>query len=65
VGVWGLRGGGFTPGGPIYLNVSSRWLLEARRRPIEELLQLKWHGPLGTRALDITREKPVRCLRDD
>jgi len=57
---WILR-----PVGPIYINVTPRWLLEARGRPVEELMQLKWHGLLGTRAFGFTKEDLVWCLKDD
>jgi len=53
------------PAAPVYLNVTPTWLLEARRRPAEELLQLMWHGLLGTRAFGITREELVQCIKDD
>jgi len=51
--------------GPIYLNVTPSWLLEARRRSVEELLRLKWRGLLGTRALGITKEELVQCVKDN
>jgi len=56
---WVLR-----PVGPVYLNVTPHWLLEARDRPVEELLRLKWFGLLGTRALGITKEELVQRLKD-
>jgi len=55
----------FLPTGPIYLRVTPQWLLEARRRPVEELMRLKWFGLLGTRAFGITREELVQCIKDD
>jgi len=53
------------PRAPVYLRVTPHWLLEARKRPVEELLKLKWFGLLGTRAFGITKEELVQCLRDD
>jgi len=55
----------FTPTAPVYLRVTPQWLIETGKRPVEELLQLKWFGLLGTRALGITKEELVRCLKDD
>mgnify|MGYP001772492206 CR=1 FL=1 len=54
-----------SPVAPVYLNVTPQWLLEARRRPAEELLQLKWHGLLSTRAFGFAKEEFVCCLKDD
>jgi len=51
--------------GPVYLNVTPRWLIEVRARPVEELLRLKWHGLLGTRAFGFTKADLVWCLKDD
>jgi len=51
--------------GPVYINVTPYWLLEARRRSMEELLRLKWRGLLGTRAFGFTRADLVWCLKDD
>jgi len=52
------------PAGPIYINVTPRWLLEARGRPVEELLRLKRHGLLGTSAFGISlkESKLRRCF---
>jgi len=50
---------------PVYLNVTPQWLLEARRRPVEELMQLKWHSLLGIRAFGVGREEFLWCLKDD
>jgi len=51
--------------GPVYINVTPAWLLEARRRSMEELLRLKWRGLLGTRAFGFTKADLVWCLKDD
>jgi len=55
----------FLPTGPIYINVTPQWLIEAGKRPVEELLRLKWHSLLGTRVFGITREELVQCIKDD
>jgi len=55
----------FLPRAPVYLRVTPQWLIEARNRPVEELMQLKWFGLLGTRALGITKKELVQCLKDD
>jgi len=55
----------FLPTGPIYINVTPQWLIEAGKRPVEELLRLKWHSLLGTRVFGITKEELVQCIRDD
>jgi len=55
----------FLPTGPIYINVTPQWLIEAGKRPVEELKQLKWHSLLGTRVFGITKEELVQCLKDD
>jgi len=55
----------FIPTAPIYLRVTPQWLLEARKRPIEELLRLKWYGLLGTKAFGITKKELVRCIKDE
>jgi len=44
------------PVGSVYINVTPAWLFEARGRPVEELMQLKWHSLLGTRAFGITKK---------
>jgi len=54
-----------SPVAPVYLNVTPQWLIEARRRPAEELLQLKWHGLFGVRAFGFAKEEFVWCLKDD
>jgi len=54
----------FIPTAPVYLNVTPQWLIEARARPVEELMRLKWHSLLGTRAFGITREELVQCIKD-
>jgi len=70
--LWGVAGPmvfvkrrALSPVAPVYLNVTPQWLLEARRRPAEELLRLKWHGLLGTRAFGFVKEEFVWCLKDD
>jgi len=55
----------FLPTAPIYLRVTPQWLIEARARPVEELMRLKWFGLIGTRAFGITKEELVRCIKDD
>jgi len=55
----------FIPTAPVYVNVTPHWLLEVRNRPVEELMRLKWHGLLGTRAFGITKEELVQCIKDD
>jgi len=50
---------------PVYVKVTPTWLVEARRRPVEELLQLKWHNLLGVRAFGVTKEEFIQCLKDD
>jgi len=57
---WILR-----PVGTVYINVTPTWLIEARRKSMEELLRLKWHGLLGTRAFGFTKADLVWCLKDD
>jgi len=60
-----LRSRVFVPMAPVYLRVTPQWLIEAGKRPIEELLRLKWFGLIGTRAFGITKEELVQCIRDD
>jgi len=60
-----LRSRVFLPMAPIYLNVTPTWLIEIRSRSEEELLRLKWHGLLGTRAFGITKKELVQCIKDD
>jgi len=54
----------FIPTAPIYLRVIPHWLIDARARPVEELLQLKRHGLLGTRTFGISlkESKLRRCF---
>jgi len=60
-----LRSRVFVPMAPVYLRVTPTWLIEVGKRPIEELLRLKWFGLIGTRAFGITKEELVQCLKDD
>jgi len=55
----------FIPTAPVYINVTPQWLIEVRKKPVEELLRLKWYSLLGTRAFGITREELVQCLKDE
>jgi len=50
---------------PVYVKVTPTWLIEARNRPAEDLLQLRWHNLLGVRAFGVTKEEFIRCLKDE